>query len=227
MPIGYWARTAKRNSCSVPPICCGLSISVVSLPCLMLNIIIFGPPGAGKGTQSEKLIAKYSLQHISTGDLLRAERNAGTPLGNTANEYISKGELVPDDVVIGMVRNFMAAHPGATGFIFDGFPRTIPQAEALDNMLLEFHTSISTVLGLEVEEDELVKRLVLRGQTSGRVDDQDEDTIRNRFREYQNKTLPLQSFYQQQAKYQSVKGIGEIDEIFASLSACIDGLKHG
>ena len=148
-------------------------------------------------------------------------------MGNTANEYISKGELVPDDVVIGMVRNFMAAHPDATGFIFDGFPRTTPQAEALDNMLLEFNTSISTVLGLEVEEDELVKRLVLRGQTSGRVDDQDEDTIRNRFREYQNKTLPLQSFYQQQAKYQSVKGIGEIDEIFASLSACIDGLKHG
>jgi adenylate kinase len=190
----------------------------------MLNLIIFGPPGAGKGTQSEKIIDRYQLVHISTGDLLRAERNAGTELGNKANEYISKGELVPDAVVIGMVRNFMLSKSGARGFIFDGFPRTIPQAEALDAMLLEFDTSISTVLGLEVEEDELVKRLMLRGQTSGRVDDQDEETIRNRFREYQNKTLPLQGFYMQQGKYQSVRGIGEINEIFANLCACIDAV---
>jgi adenylate kinase len=193
----------------------------------MLNIILFGPPGSGKGTQAAILKEKYQLMHISTGDLLREEIAHGSSLGLEAKKLMDKGELVPDAVVVGMIQSRLDANKEAKGVIFDGFPRTIPQAEALDNMLLEFHTSISTVLGLEVEEDELVKRLVLRGQTSGRVDDQDEDTIRNRFREYQNKTLPLQSFYQQQAKYQSVKGIGEIDEIFASLSACIDGLKHG
>lgn len=188
----------------------------------MLNLIIFGPPGAGKGTQSEKLLAKYELRHISTGDLLRAERNAGTELGNKANEYISKGELVPDDVVIGMVRNFIIAHPEAKGFIFDGFPRTIPQANALDNMLSEFNTGISVVLGLEVNEDELVKRLLLRGETSGRADDQNEETIRNRFREYQNKTLPLQDFYTTQGKYRGVFGMGEIDAIFNNLCSQID-----
>jgi len=167
----------------------------------MLNLIIFGPPGAGKGTQSERLLEQYSLQHISTGDLLRAERAAGTDLGNQANEYIAKGELVPDAVVIGMVKNFMLAHGEAKGFIFDGFPRTTPQAEALDAMLADFNTQIGIVLGLEVNEDELVKRLLLRGQSSGRADDQDESTIRNRFQEYQNKTLPLQGFYQAQGKY--------------------------
>jgi len=191
----------------------------------MLNLIIFGPPGAGKGTQSEKIIAQYQLEHISTGDLLRAERNAGTTLGIRANEYIIKGELVPDEVVIGMVRNFMLSKSSAQGFIFDGFPRTIPQAEALDSMLLEFNTSIATVLGLQVGEDELVKRLMLRGYTSGRIDDQDENTIRNRFREYQNKTLPLQVFYTGQGKYQGVEGIGEIEEIFTNLTACIDKVK--
>lgn len=191
----------------------------------MLNLIIFGPPGAGKGTQSERLLSRYGLSHISTGDLLRAERNAGTALGNKANEYISRGELVPDEVVIGMVRNFMASRPEAKGFIFDGFPRTIPQAEALDRMLAEFNTSISVVLGLEVDEDELVKRLLLRGLTSGRADDQDESTIRNRFREYQNKTLPLQDFYTAQGKYRGVMGIGEIESIFDDLCAAIDQIQ--
>jgi adenylate kinase len=190
----------------------------------MLNLILFGPPGAGKGTQSEKLIAKYNLSHISTGDLLRAERAAGTELGNLANDYISKGELVPDSVVIGMVKNFMLNHGDAAGFIFDGFPRTIPQAEALDTMLHDFNSSISVVLGLEVEEDELVKRLLLRGQSSGRVDDQDENTIRNRFQEYQNKTLPLAGFYSNQNKYVGVQGIGEIDLIFNSLCQHIDAV---
>ncbi len=183
----------------------------------MLNLILFGPPGAGKGTQSEKLIAKYNLSHISTGDLLRAERAAGTELGNLANEFIAKGELVPDAVVIGMVKNYMVDHAESAGFIFDGFPRTVPQAEALDVMLLDFNASISVVLGLEVEEDELVKRLLLRGQSSGRVDDQDENTIRNRFQEYQNKTLPLAGFYSNQHKYIGVPGIGNIDAIFDSL----------
>lgn len=191
---------------------------------MMLNLILFGPPGAGKGTQSEKLIAKYNLSHISTGDLLRAERAAGTELGNLANDYISKGELVPDSVVIGMVKNFMLNHGDAAGFIFDGFPRTILQAEALDTMLHDFSSSISVVLGLEVDEDELVKRLLLRGQSSGRVDDQDENTIRNRFQEYQNKTLPLAGFYSNQNKYVGVQGIGEIDSIFNSLCQHIDAV---
>jgi adenylate kinase len=190
----------------------------------MLNLIIFGPPGAGKGTQSEKLIAHYGLDHISTGDLLRAERAAGTTLGLQANEFISRGELVPDEVVIGMVRNFIASHQDARGFIFDGFPRTIAQADALDGMLTEFNQSISVVLGLEVQEDELVRRLLLRGETSGRADDQDEATIRNRFREYSQKTLPLQEHYQRQNKYAGVKGIGEIDEIFSSLCSRVDSL---
>lgn len=188
----------------------------------MLNLIIFGPPGAGKGTQSEKLLSKYHLQHISTGDLLRAERNAGSLLGNQANEYIAKGELVPDAVVIGMVKNFMGLHPEANGFIFDGFPRTTPQADALDAMLLGFDTSIATVLGLEVNEDELVKRLLLRGQNSGRADDQDESTIRNRFQEYLNKTLPLQGYYESQNKYHGVNGMGEVEVIFESLCGFIN-----
>jgi adenylate kinase len=190
----------------------------------MLNLILFGPPGAGKGTQSEKLISTYNLKHISTGDLLRAERQAGTELGIQANDYISKGELVPDAVVIGMVRNYMQSHTEAAGFIFDGFPRTIPQAEALDQMLNEFNTSISLVLGLEVNEDELVKRLLLRGQTSGRVDDQNEETIRNRFHEYLNKTLPIQGFYAGQDKYYGINGLGNIDEINAELCKWIDSL---
>ena len=190
----------------------------------MLNLILFGPPGAGKGTQSEKLIGAYGLKHISTGDLLRAERKAVTELGLQADTYISKGELVPDAVVVGMVRNFMKENADANGFIFDGFPRTTPQAQALDELLAEFNTQIHLVLGLEVEEDELVKRLLLRGQSSGRVDDQDEDTIRNRFREYQNKTLPLQDYYQNTGCYKGVHGMGEIEDIFAALCAHVNAL---
>jgi adenylate kinase len=190
----------------------------------MLNLILFGPPGAGKGTQSEKLIAKYHLKHISTGDLLRAERQEGTELGVQANEYIAKGELVPDAVVIGMVRNYMLSHTDAHGFIFDGFPRTIPQAEALDVMLTEFSAQIDVVLGLEVDENELVKRLLLRGKTSGRADDQSEDTIRTRFQEYQNKTLPIQDFYTKQNKYIGIHGLGEIDQIFGQLCEKVDAI---
>lgn len=183
----------------------------------MLNLILFGPPGAGKGTQSEQLIDAYDLKHISTGDLLRAERKAGTELGVKANEYIAKGELVPDEVVVGMVRNFMKEHSASKGFIFDGFPRTTPQAEALDNLLAEFGAKIDIVLGLEVNEDELVKRLLLRGETSGRADDQSEETIRNRFKEYQTKTLPLMDYYAKKNSYVGVNGMGEIDHIQSSL----------
>ena len=183
----------------------------------MLNLILFGPPGAGKGTQSEQLIDAYDLKHSSTGDLLRAERKAGTELGVKANEYIAKGELVPDEVVVGMVRNFMKEHSSSKGFIFDGFPRTTPQAEALDNLLAEFGAKIDVVLGLEVNEDELVKRLLLRGETSGRADDQSEETIRNRFKEYQTKTLPLMDYYTKKNSYVGVNGMGEIDQIQTSL----------
>lgn len=183
----------------------------------MLNLILFGPPGAGKGTQSEQLIDAYDLKHISTGDLLRAERKAGTELGVKANEYIAKGELVPDEVVVGMVRNFMKEHSASKGFIFDGFPRTTPQAEALDNLLAEFGAKIDIVLGLEVNEDELVKRLLLRGEISGRADDQSEETIRNRFKEYQTKTLPLMDYYAKKNSYIGVNGMGEIDHIQSSL----------
>ncbi len=183
----------------------------------MLNLILFGPPGAGKGTQSEQLIDAYNLKHISTGDLLRAERKAGTELGIKANEYIAKGELVPDEVVVGMVRNFMKEHSSSKGFIFDGFPRSTPQAEALDNLLSEFGAKIDIVLGLEVIEDELVKRLLLRGETSGRADDQSEETIRNRFKEYQTKTLPLMDYYTKKNSYVGVNGMGEIDHIQSSL----------
>ena len=187
----------------------------------MLNIIIFGPPGAGKGTQSAKLIEKFGLKHISTGDLLRAERKAETALGIQANEFISKGELVPDSVVVGMVENFMAANAVSKGFIFDGFPRTIPQADALDHLLEAHKTRIAIVLGLEVNEDELVKRLLARGKESGRADDQNEDTIRNRFSEYNAKTQPLINYYKSQDKYTGVDGMGEIDRIFEDLSKAI------
>lgn len=148
---------------------------------------------------------------------MRAERKAGTELGVKANEYIAKGELVPDEVVVGMVRNFMKEHSSSKGFIFDGFPRTTPQAEALDNLLAEFGAKIDVVLGLEVNEDELVKRLLLRGETSGRADDQSEETIRNRFKEYQTKTLPLMDYYTKKNSYVGVNGMGEIDQIQTSL----------
>ncbi|MBU6325447.1 MAG: adenylate kinase [Bacteroidetes bacterium] len=187
-----------------------------------LNIILFGPPGAGKGTQSEKLLAHYQLKHISTGDILRAERKAGTELGQQANAYIEKGELVPDHVVIGMVEQVVRQHPDARGFIFDGFPRTEAQGAALDQMLEHLGMNISMVLALQVDEEELTRRLLERGKLSGRADDQDEATIRNRFRVYNNETSPLIAFYEKQGKLQQVQGMGSVDEIFYSLCRCID-----
>lgn len=183
----------------------------------MLNIILFGPPGAGKGTQSERLLAHFGLIHLSTGDLLRAERTAGTELGIKADDFIKRGALVPDTVVIGMVRNKIASYDTPKGFIFDGFPRTIAQGEALDEMLKEFETSISLVLGLEVSEEELVKRLLLRGQSGGRADDQSEETIRKRFKVYLDETTPLVDFYKNQGKYQSIPGEGKMEVIFNHL----------
>ena len=191
----------------------------------MLNIVLFGPPGAGKGTQSEKLIAKYQLVHLSTGDILRSEIAAGTQLGLEAQMLMNAGVLVPDEVVIGMISSKLDSNPNAKGFIFDGFPRTEAQAEALDKLLFEKHTSITMMLALEVSDSELTKRLLLRGMDSGRPDDQNEGIIRNRIQEYNNKTAPLKAYYSNQGKYRPVNGIGTVDQIFTNLCAVIDNCR--
>ena len=188
----------------------------------MFNIILFGPPGSGKGTQSEKLIAKYNLKHLSTGDLLRSEIAASTPLGLEAKKLMDTGQLVPDEVVIGMISSALDANPAVSGFLFDGFPRTTAQAEALDKLLKLKKTEIGIVLALEVSEEELVKRLLNRGLTSGRSDDTNEAVIRNRIVEYKNKTSIVADYYKKFDKVKYIKGEGTLDEIFDSLSIEID-----
>jgi adenylate kinase len=190
----------------------------------MKNIVLFGPPGAGKGTQSAKIIEKYDLIHLSTGDLLRAEKAAGTELGLEAKEFMDKGDLVPDTVVIGMIDNKVKANPDANGFVFDGFPRTIAQAEALDNTLQQNGLSISKMIALEVENEELIKRLLERGKVSNRPDDQNEEIISNRIKVYNSETSPVANFYRQQDKFISIEGVGSIDEIFTSLCQVINQL---
>jgi len=190
----------------------------------MINIVIFGKPGAGKGTQAEFLKSKYQLFHISTGDLFRHHISNKTDLGMLAQSYMDKGDLVPDQVTIDMLKDAVETHSEAKGFIFDGFPRTSKQAEALDTFLSEKSMQISATVALEADDDVLVERLVNRGKTSGRVDDQDEEKIRNRFEEYNNKTAPLRDFYEAQGKFHSVDGIGDIDEITHRLTTLIDGL---
>jgi adenylate kinase len=187
----------------------------------MLNIVLFGPPGAGKGTQSQLLLNHYKLIHLSTGDLLRAEIGAGTQLGLEAKKLMDQGLLVPDEVVIGMIESKLKSNSEAEGFIFDGFPRTVAQAEALDQLLAQHNTNIKMMLALEVSEDELVKRLLNRGKDSGRTDDQDESIIRNRIEEYNRKTAPLADFYSQAGKFKKIKGIGSVEEIFESLKMAI------
>jgi adenylate kinase len=186
-----------------------------------LNIVLFGPPGAGKGTQSNFLIEKYGLVHLSTGDLLRAEIKAESELGLQAKGLMDAGQLVPDAVVIGMIRNKMEANLDAKGFIFDGFPRTNAQAEALDEMLEAKSEPITAMLALEVPEEELIKRLLGRGATSGRSDDQDESIIRNRIREYETKTAPLKDYYKAQRKYKGIDGVGGLEEITERLVQAI------
>jgi adenylate kinase len=188
----------------------------------MFNIILFGPPGSGKGTQSEKLVEKYGLIHLSTGDLLRKERKLKTPLGIEAQQFIDKGQLVPDEVVIGMISSALDENPKAQGFLFDGFPRTVAQAEALDRLLELKKSEISIVLFLEVEEEELIKRLVHRGKTSGRTDDADENIQRKRQEVYKNETLPVAAYYSKFKKVVTIDGMGTIDEIFSRLSSQID-----
>jgi adenylate kinase len=188
----------------------------------MLNLILFGPPGSGKGTQAEKLIAKYGLQHLSTGDILRNEIKEQTALGMEAKKFMDQGLLVPDEVVIGMISSKIDATVHAVkGYIFDGFPRTIPQAEALDKLMELKQIPVGNVLSLLVGEEELVKRLLGRGATSGRTDDQDENIIRNRVVEYRNKTAPVADYYRAQGKLSEVAGEGSIDDIFEKLCASV------
>jgi adenylate kinase len=191
----------------------------------MLNIVLFGPPGAGKGTQAEKIIEKYRLIHLSTGDILRAELAAQTVLGQEAKKYMDKGELLPDKVVIDMIGFKIDKHQDTSGFIFDGFPRTTAQAEALDLLLGKKGTPISVMLSLEVEKDELIRRLLGRGKVSGRSDDQDVSVIENRIRVYNNETAPVKGFYEKQGKYQAVDGMGTIEEIFERLCRVVDKVK--
>jgi adenylate kinase len=191
----------------------------------MLNIVLFGPPGAGKGTQSTKLIEKYQLIHLSTGDILRSEIANGTALGLEAKKLMDQGLLVPDAVVIGMIRSKLESNKDANGFIFDGFPRTEAQAKALDDLLTDLNTSISVMLALKVEDEELIKRILNRGVDSGRSDDSDPAIIRKRIEEYNAKTAPLANYYSAQNKFVPVYGLGTVDEIFSQLSSEIDKLK--
>lgn len=191
----------------------------------MLNLVLFGPPGAGKGTQSEKLIEKYKLVHLSTGDILRSEITQGTALGLEAKKLMDQGTLVPDQVVIGMISNKLDSNKDARGFIFDGFPRTVAQAEALDELLKSKSSSISGMVALEVNNIELEKRLLLRGKESGRPDDANPEVIRKRIVEYNLKTAPVANYYKDQNKFSSINGIGTIDEIFDSICKVVDTFK--
>jgi adenylate kinase len=191
----------------------------------MFNIILFGPPGSGKGTQSEKLVEHYGLKHLSTGDLLRSEIANGTPLGIEAKKLMDAGQLVPDEVVVGMISSAVDNNPKASGFLFDGFPRTVAQAEALDKLLQLKGTEIGIVLALEVGEEELVSRLLNRGLTSGRSDDTNENVIRARIVEYKNKTTVVADYYAQFNKVKNIAGEGSVTEIFTALTAAINAAK--
>ena len=189
----------------------------------MLNIVIFGAPGSGKGTQSDKLIEHYNLFHISTGDVLRDNIRRGTELGQIAKGFIDQGKLVPDELIIDILAQVLDENKDKIqqGVIFDGFPRTIPQAEALEQLLADRGTQVDAVVGLEVPEEELIKRILLRGQMSGRSDD-NEDTARKRLETYHNQTSPLKAYYQEQGKYRAINGLGSIDGIFDLIKEALD-----
>lgn len=190
----------------------------------MINIVLFGKPGAGKGTQAEILKENYNLTHLSTGDIFRFNIKNNTPLGTLAKQFIDKGELVPDELTIKMLESEVEKTPKAAGFLFDGFPRTIAQAEALDSYLASKNQTITATIALEADDEVLVKRLLERGKTSGRSDDQDEEKIRNRYQEYNEKTAPLIDFYKSQNKFFAVDGIGSVIEVTQRLSKVIDSL---
>lgn len=192
----------------------------------MFNLVIFGPPGSGKGTQSEYIIEKYGLKHLSTGDLLRAEKNSGSELGNRIKELIDRGELVSDELVEEMVKNNVMRSREAAGFIFDGFPRTTAQAAWLDNMLASIGESVTLMLTLDVADDELRTRILERGKMSGRADDQNVDIINNRISVYHKQTQPVIDFYAEQGKYVSVNGVGSLDDVFNRICHAMDSVNQ-
>ena len=189
----------------------------------MLNIVIFGAPGSGKGTQSERIVEKYGINHISTGDVLRAEIKNGTELGKTAKGYIDQAQLIPDELMIDILASVFDSFKDSKGVIFDGFPRTIAQAEALKKMLAERGQDVSVMLDLEVPEDELMVRLIKRGKDSGRADD-NEETIKKRLHVYHSQTSPLIDWYKNEKKYQHINGLGTMDGIFADICEAVDKL---
>lgn len=188
----------------------------------MINLVLFGPPGAGKGTQADKIKERYGLLHISTGEVIRSQVKAGTELGKQAEAQMAGGGLVSDEIVIGLIKDYLADQNGAKGTIFDGFPRTTAQAEAFDNMLTEINETVTVMIALDVQEDELVNRLLLRGKDSGRADDMSEDVIRNRIKVYNAQTAVVGDFYAKQNKYVAIDGVGTIDEIFDRICAVMD-----
>ncbi len=192
----------------------------------MLNIVLFGPPGAGKGTQSQFLMDKFHLSHISTGDLFRKHLKEGTNLGKLAQKYMDAGNLVPDEVVIDMVEDKIQSERDIAGFIFDGFPRTVEQAKALDKLLEKTGAPIRGMIALVVPEEELINRLMERGKTSGRVDDQDQEKIAHRIEVYKNETLPVAAYYKKQGKYNNIEGIGSIEEISNRIETVILSYQH-
>lgn len=187
----------------------------------MINVVLFGPPGAGKGTQSQNLVSHYSLVHLSTGDLLRAEVTAGTPLGVEAKKLMDEGKLVPDEVVIGMIEGKIKQHLESRGFVFDGFPRTVAQAEALDFMLMKNKMSITCMISLQVPEAETTARLMKRALEEQRSDD-NEETIRKRVREYLEKTIPVAEYYRSKGRHNAIQGVGAVLEIFKRITEAVD-----
>lgn len=191
----------------------------------MLNIVLFGPPGAGKGTQAEKLQQKYGILHLSTGEVIREEIHRGSELGRLAAQQMEGGKLASDELVLGIIEHYLQEHRTAPGVIFDGFPRTLPQAEAFDSMLKKIGTQVTVMLALDVPDEVVTERILTRGKTSGRADDQSIDTIKNRIAVYKQQTAIVADFYKRQDKFRAVNGVGTIDEIFDRLCAAIDELR--
>ena len=191
----------------------------------MINIVLFGAPGCGKGTQAQRLKEHYGIDHVSTGEVIRDEIRRGTELGRSMEQYIKEGKLAPDAIVIGMIANYVAAHMDAKGCIFDGFPRTTVQAEEFDRILEKEGLKVDIMVDLHVPEEELVKRLLLRGKDSGRADDASEEVIRERLAVYHRQTAVVADYYTAQQKYAAVNGVGTMDEVFDRIAAVIDGLK--